>query len=141
MCKLDNGRVMSMEVQQTQLVASLVGAGAITIMRGPQYVDAGGQEKQESLQMLVKEVDGAIDGPLIERLLDSSIRLVSCEWLSLSPALLPPFSRLWLPPFSRFLAFLLPLPTHLLPPPSSAHRCAACGSPPRPPTATSPATS
>ena len=80
--KLDNGAMMVSEVQQTKVVAELVGVEAISVMRGPQFVDMRGHEKQESVKVLFEKIDRAIDGPLIENVRSGAVRLVKCGWLA-----------------------------------------------------------
>lgn len=83
--KLDNGRALATEVRQTKRIAELVGAEAIRLMRGPLFVDQRGEEKQESVDIL-RAAECDIDGPLVERLLDSSILLLRCSWLASAAA-------------------------------------------------------
>ena len=78
--KIDRGRAMLREVEQTKIVADL-GADAIRIMRGPLFADERGAEKQDSLKALVA-ADDKIDQPLRERLRDGTVRLLRCDWVA-----------------------------------------------------------
>ena len=72
----DNSPAIVQEVKETNFVHSL-GADAIRVMRGPIFSD------EQSTQVLLS-CDATIDGPLRERLLDGSIKIVKCAWLALA---------------------------------------------------------
>ena len=63
------------EVRQTSYVASIGGGDAgARVMRGPYFTD-------EQSTNVLQYADSTIDGPLREKLVDGSLRLLRCDWI------------------------------------------------------------